>query len=189
MVPQEPSVSLHKTVHSVMFAFRSLIMGLQEPSVLCNETMLSVAFGLRNHMMVPQDPSLLIDSFTNLNTSAIVLSQDPYHGSSGSISFDKRFHKFEHFCMPPRAPFIILNKARGGTRNLHPEAHPALFSIIRGGGGVHATLAASAPSVPGVPGAPGAPGAPSAPGFASTAAATAVPGAHGAPGAPSVPCP
>ena len=137
-------------------------------------------------MMVPQEPSLFEHSSTNLNTSAIVLSQEPYHGSSGSIPFDKQFHKFEHFCMPPRAPSIILNKARGGTRNLHPEAHPALFSIIRGGGGVHATLAASAPSVPGVPGAPGAPGAPSAPGFASTAAATAAPGAP-APQAPQAP--
>ena len=110
-------------------------MVLQEPTVLFDKTMLSVAFGLRNHMMVPQEPSLFEHSSTKLNTSAIVLSQDPYHGSSGSIPFDKQFHKFEHFCMPPRAPFIILNKARGGTRNLHPEAHPALFSIIRGGRG------------------------------------------------------
>ena len=60
------------------------------------------------------------------------MSQEPYHGSSGTIPFETQFHKFEHFCMPPRAPFIILNKARGGTRNLYPRDHPALFSIIRG---------------------------------------------------------
>ena len=87
MVPQEPSVSLHKNVHSVMFAFRSLIMVLQEPLVLCNKTMLSVAFGVRNHMMVPQDPSLLIDSFTKFEhfSNCVV---------SGSISWFLRIHPF-----------------------------------------------------------------------------------------------
>ena len=110
-----------KSIHSVMFAFRNPIMVLQEPSILCNETMLSVAFGLRNHIMVPQEPFLFEHSSTNLNTSEILLPQEPYHGSSGTVHFETQFHKFEHFCMPPRAPFIILNRARGGTRNLHPK--------------------------------------------------------------------
>ena len=102
-------------------------MVLQEPAVLCNETMLSVASGLRNHIMVPQEPSLFEHSSTNLNTSEILLSQEPYHGSPGTIQFETQFHKFDNFCMPPRALFIIVNKARGGTRNLHPKAHPRSF--------------------------------------------------------------
>ena len=102
-------------------------MVLQEPSVLCNETLLSVAFGFRNHIMVPQEPSLFEHSSTNLSTSEILLSQEPYHGSPRTINFETQFHKFKHFCMPPRALFIILNKARGGTRNLHPKAHPPFF--------------------------------------------------------------
>ena len=127
MVPQEPSVSCHEIIHSMMFAFKNPIMVLQEPSVLYNETMLYVAFGFRNHIMVPQEPSFFEHSSTNLSTSENLLSQEPYHGSSGTIHFETQFHKFEHFCMPPRARFIILNKARGGTRNLHPKAHPCPF--------------------------------------------------------------
>ena len=89
-----------------MFAFKNPIMFLQEPSVLYNKTVLSVAFGLRNHIMVLQEPSFFEHSSSNLNTSEILLSQEPYHGSSGTIHFETQFHKFEHFCMPRCARFI-----------------------------------------------------------------------------------
>ena len=80
--------------------------------------------------MVPQEPSFFEHSSTNLSTSEILLSQEPYHGSSGTIHFETQFHKFEHFCMPPRAPFIILNKARGGPQMSHREHIPKLCLVL-----------------------------------------------------------
>ena len=54
--------------------------------------------------------------------------QEPTLGSTGTDRFDQHSHRFADFYLPPRALFIILNKARGAPRSDPPSR------ILRGGG-------------------------------------------------------
>ena len=84
-----------------------------------------------NHFsgVVPQQPSDGSAGTTRFITPnkhfSSVVPQEPSDGSVGTICFERQFHKSDGFCGPPRAPFIILIKARG-MPEIHFHAHPTV---------------------------------------------------------------
>ena len=89
--------------------------------------------------LVPQEPSDGSAGTTRFTTPnkhfSSVVPQEPSDGSAGTICFERQFHKSDGFCDPPRAPFIILIKARGMPESPPPGTPHRLISIIRRAGG------------------------------------------------------
>ena len=94
-----------------------------------------------NHFsgVVPQQPSDGSAGTTRFITPnkhfSSVVPQEPSDGSVGTMCFERQFHKSDGFCGPPRAPFIILIKARGMPESPLPRTPHRLISIIKEGGG------------------------------------------------------
>ena len=65
-------------------------------------------------LSVPLEPTILLERCRNLLKSC---RQEPTLGSIGTDHFEQHSHKFVDFYLPPRALFIILNKARGTPRS------------------------------------------------------------------------
>ena len=109
-VPQEPTHSLNKTTISHVCAYTNLNSVPQEPTGSFRQIHISHLLAYRNPISVPQEPT---GSLRKTVVLASANRQEPKLGSAGTECFERQFYKFNHFYVPPRAPFIILNKARG----------------------------------------------------------------------------
>ena len=84
MVPQEPAACCNKTKHSFVFDLRNHMMVPQEPSVSLHKiiTFFNVCFQEPNH-----GSARTISFMQYKNAFCSVWSQEPYDGSAGTMSF------------------------------------------------------------------------------------------------------